>query len=167
QFLNAEKKLVSAGNSLCIEALEHPFTKKITHPYTGNVFLLKGKVDRIDCLNGKRRIIDYKTGAVTLNDVGFSSWEEVTKDPKKSALFQVLLYAYSLHDNFIEELNSAGVIPLKSYNTTYLPLHRKESISKKHNLSFDFETLSEFEIQLFGLLDELFDSTVPFTQKLD
>ena len=83
QFLNAEKKLVSAGNLLCIEALEHPFTKKITHPYTGNVFLLKGKVDRIDCLNGKRRIIDYKTGAVTLNDVGFSSWEEVTKDPKK------------------------------------------------------------------------------------
>lgn len=167
QFLNAEKKLISAGNSLRIEALEHPYTKKITHPHTGNVFLLKGTVDRIDCLNGERRIIDYKTGAVTLNDVGFSSWEEVTTDPKKSALFQVLLYAYSLHDNFNEELHSAGVIPLKNYNTTFLPLHRKESKSKKHNLSFDVETLTQFEMQLFGLLDELFDSSVPFTQKLD
>lgn len=166
-FLDNEKRLISSGNSIVIKALEYKFTKKIIHPNTGNELLLKGIVDRIDSFNGEHRIIDYKTGIVTLNDLGFSSWEEIILDPKKNALFQVLLYAYAINENFNDQLNWGGVISLKNFDANYLPIHRIESRSKKNNLLINKDTLTYFEIQLFNLLNELFDPNNPFIQKIN
>ena len=162
QFLEAEKKLVKQGNTLVIEALEFPFNQPITIPGRGNI-IIKGTVDRIDSINGERRIVDYKTGAITAADLAVFNCDELLIDPKKSVFFQLFLYAYALN-NKIGEIKSVGVIPLKNSNTSFLPLQWKETAHKKNTIEWNALAFQNFEPILFRLIHEIFDCTQPFEQ---
>ena len=165
QFLGSEKKQVLEGNQIQIIGLEQEFKKAIEVKTIERTICFRGTVDRIDRYNGTLRFVDYKTGSVTASDLAFTDWEEIRTLPKKGPLFQVLLYAYVLKNDFNEEKCIAGVIPLKTFTNEFLAVSQKENTRKKHLLQLGDEVLNVFEKELFELLKEIFDPELPFWEK--
>ena len=165
QFLGSEKKQVLEGNQIQIIGLEQEFKKAIEVKTIERSICFRGTVDRIDLYNGTLRFVDYKTGSVTAADLAFTDWEEIRTLPKKGPLFQVLLYAYVLKNDFNEEKCIAGVIPLKTFTNEFLAVSQKENTRKKHLLQLGDEVLNVFEKELFELLKEIFDPELPFWEK--
>ena len=165
QFLGSEKKQVLEGNQIQIIGLEQEFKKAIEVKTIERTICFRGTVDRIDRYNGTLRFVDYKTGSVTAADLAFTDWEEIRTLPKKGPLFQVLLYAYVLKNDFNEEKRIAGVIPLKTFTNEFLAVSQKENTRKKHLLHLGDEVLNVFEKELFELLKEIFDTELPFWEK--
>ena len=162
-FIEKERAFVKSGNQLEIIGLEKKFHTPISIPGLDQTVYLKGTVDRIDSLNGTRRIVDYKTGSIGAADLSFTNWEELITEPKKGALFQVLLYAYALKNEFLSEPLNSGVIPLKNFENHFLAVKKRDS-SDKGPLQIDAHLLSDFEQQLFSLIKEVFDPQFPFSQ---
>ena len=164
RFLVAEKHQVLMGNQIKILALEHKFLKSIYIKKLDKNINFKGTVDRIDIFNDTIRIVDYKTGSITGADMVFSSWEELRTKTKKSALFQVLLYAYMLQNEFKGKEVIAGLIPLKTFKNDFLAASQKENIRETKSLKMQGQVLSNFEKELFKLINEIFDPSIPFEE---
>ncbi|MDG1761983.1 MAG: PD-(D/E)XK nuclease family protein [Flavobacteriaceae bacterium] len=163
EFLEKERDFIKKGNTLVIKTLESQFYEAVFVPELNQKIFLKGTVDRIDTLNGVTRIVDYKTGNITSSDMSFDSWEELITVPNKGALFQVMLYAYALKNNFTTTTINAGVIPLKNFDNTFLGVHQKKERNKQP-LLIDSMDLNCFENVLFKLLIEIFNVQKPFEQ---
>ena len=86
-----------------LEILESEGKFKYSIAHQNKNFILKGRVDRIDKYEGLLRIIDYKTGTVTQNDISFNEFEELLNNPKKSKAFQLLVYTYLYLKTFPEK----------------------------------------------------------------
>lgn len=159
-FLNYEIKELAKNDQIKILALETNLS--LNYSFIGLPFpiKLKGKVDRIDEINGTLRIIDYKTGKVGSNDLKINNWDFLTVDEKYSKSFQVLLYAYMYvqnHNLDFEKHNiESGIISFKNLRSGFL---------KINNSKIDQLTLDEFLVQLNNLLLEIYDPKIPFTEK--
>jgi ATP-dependent helicase/nuclease subunit B len=164
-FLKQEKKQLEEGNSIQIIALEHQFKKTVEIAELNKKIHFKGTVDRIDRYNGTLRFVDYKTGKVTPTDCAFSDWEELIIDPKKSPLFQVMMYVYLLREEFNNEPITGGVIPLKNFDTNFLAVSLKEHLRKKNSLILEEVSVRQFELVLFKLLGELYDPAIPLEER--
>ena len=162
-FIEKERAFVKSGNQLEIIGLEKEFHTPISISGMEQTVYLKGTVDRIDSLNGTRRIVDYKTGSIGSADLSYTNWEELITEPKKGTLFQVMLYAYALRNEFLSVPLNSGVIPLKNFENHFLAVKKRDS-SDKGPLQIDSQILSDFERQLFSLIKEIFDPKFPFNQ---
>ncbi len=127
---------------------------------------LYGIIDRVDRRNGVTRIVDYKTGG--RDEVKFSSLEEVfERDGRKhnKALIQTLFYTFIYEQvrktDFVEP-NLYIVRKMKKEGTRFV------TGGKSHRVVLDAEPLEslkkDFTSKLRGLLEELFDPAVPFTE---
>lgn len=56
---------------------------------------LDGFADRVEQIDGKVRLIDYKTGKVEQKELTIKSWEELAINPDRSKALQLALYGYS------------------------------------------------------------------------
>ena len=162
-FLNQEIKLLrDKSNKLRIISIEENLYSTIK--IEGFEVKLKGKVDRIDELNGVIRIIDYKTGLVKQADLNLetpksNNWDRLIIDHKYSKAFQVLMYAYmyikknnlSLDSIIIE----SGIISFKNLKSGFMKVN-KSSISQ--------DNIDEFEDNLKQLLQEIFNKEIPFIE---
>ena len=95
KLFSKEKEKIQKGDSLTVLYLEKEFEYPLNVPEVGKI-LLKGKIDRIDRFNGAFRIVDYKLGKIESSKLKISDWESLKGDIKRLALFQILLYIYSL-----------------------------------------------------------------------
>lgn len=118
---------------------------------------LKFIIDRIDRVNGRIRLIDYKTGG---DDVAFSSMKDVFG--KKHAILQLLLYAslYDIKTGNTEPVKIGIAKPalLKKTGYSYDVTYNNEVFEDHHLLK------SEFEEKMRELFAEIFNPDVPFTQ---
>ena len=160
-FLKEEQKAVAEGQVLKILALEKEVSGEIAIANSQTKIKLKGHVDRIDQCDGVLRIVDYKTGTVTPSSLEIASWSSLLEDPKKSPLFQVLLYGYMLPPEWKDHIVCAGIIPFKTFSNRFLPAQLGKGNQKKW-IGFSTAELQEFESQLASLLFSLFDSKTPF-----
>ncbi|MEW7277598.1 PD-(D/E)XK nuclease family protein [Aquimarina sp. 2201CG1-2-11] len=165
-FLSSEEKLLNQGSQLKIIAIESNLKTKLVIPELDFPIHIKGKVDRIDELDGEIRIIDYKTGRVTKNDLIIMDWDIIMQDYKYSKAFQVLAYAL-IHHNETPITNStmAGVISFKNLQEGFLKFGTKSSIRGKSNHEITHPVLEEFQIQLKKLILEIFNPQIPFIEK--
>ena len=169
-FLNKEIETVKAGNIIKIVALEKEIKIPIQIPKLDFPVYLKGKVDRIDNYNGITRIIDYKTGKVEQSKVEIVEWDDITTDyDKYSKSFQILAYAYMLHETqpFSGDVE-AGIISFKNLQGNYfLKFAKKDKsgkgASKECNISK--EIMEAFDVQLKGLILEICDPEIDFVEK--
>ncbi len=166
KFIISEKNLVQNGLKLEILALEYEFKKTIYINSLGESQNFKGTVDRIDLVDGVLRFVDYKTGSLNSSDMTLSKWEDLTTNAKKNALFQVLIYAYFLKNDFNYEKVIAGVIPLRTFKNYFIPASKKINSRKKNILEINPSILNQFEDVLCNLILEIFDPSVPIVEKI-
>jgi ATP-dependent helicase/nuclease subunit B len=160
-FLNHEIKELQKNKKIKILALE----KSLTHEYHFKNFSLpiqlKGKIDRIDEVDGVLRIVDYKTGKVESNNLIINDWEKLTSEESYSKSFQVLFYAYlyskNKNLNFNTQNVESGIISFKNLRSGFM---------KVNNSPINQQTIDEFLIQLNNLFLEIYDKKIPFTEKV-
>ena len=165
KMVQSDLELVKNGQELIIKSVERKLEAVIEVPQIGKV-KIHGMVDRIDQLDGKLRIIDYKSGATDKGNVGIDP-EDFTilrDDYKKAKAFQVLMYTYlySLNDTFTEA--SAGIISFKNFDKGYIPFAFKAGRSYTDK-TIDTTVLEKFELELFALIQELYNKEIHLTEK--
>ena len=118
-------------------------------------FKLIGNIDRIDLFNNSLRIIDYKSGKNNSNsELVFSDWDEVSDNPKKDKVFQLLMYSYLFLKNNPQFLNTniiVGIYFLRDLKKGLVPLQ------KKGGFEFDNDFIKNFEIQLHRIFERMIE----------
>ncbi|WP_025742148.1 PD-(D/E)XK nuclease family protein [Aquimarina pacifica] len=165
-FLKSEEKILRSGGQLKIIAVESNLKCRLEIPELDFPIFIKGKVDRIDELNGELRVIDYKTGKVTRGDVVIMDWDTMTQDYKYSKAIQVLAYAYMYHNEKQTHTSfQAGIISFKNLKEGYLRFGTKNSVRSKPNHEITNSVLDEYLVQLKKLIIEIFNIEIPFIEK--
>ena len=131
---------------------------------------LKGKIDRLDLKDGVVRVVDYKTGKDSREFTTVSSLIDRNDDKRNKAAFQVLFYSYLYYSTSKHEYER--IEPGLFNSRDLFDSDFTSQIYARHNRNvtpvLDFRThLEDFENALKGLLEELFDSSVPFDQVED
>lgn len=127
---------------------------------------LKGKLDRIDEIDGTPRIIDYKTGNVTAGQVEIVDWDETIADYEYSKAFQLLCYALMYNTNNPISTIEAGIFSFKNLNAGLLRFATKDKKgSRNRNYAITQETLAQFTVKLKELILEICDTDIPLTEK--
>src|SRR5690554_3046796 len=125
----------------------------------GREVKIGGIIDRIDSVNGRKRIIDYKTGFVDEKALNINSEKlgKVFTENKFSLPLQLLLYAEMFFRNAENQMVQFGIYPLK--------YPKKGVISLKIDKEFEFdnEILKWIDQPLSGLIEEILNPEIPFT----
>ena len=165
-FLDAEVEQLKL-NKIKLLALEKPLITEIEVTGVPYPVRIKGKLDRIDEVDGQLRILDYKTGKVTLSEMNVIEWGKLIQEPQLNKVFQVLCYA--LMYNLNENLNNldAGVISLKNMKQGFISFAIKEKPRSKTRITgINPEILELFNQQLHLLIQEICNPEIPFTEKV-
>ena len=167
RFLDNEHNIVKE-NSLRILCTEKELSFHL------NNVELHGFADRIDLLNDKLRVIDYKTGSVNHYDVSISANAKQLQDMHDKSI-QLIMYKYlfikMLNSNtlgldealiaHIEEENIVpGIIALQKMSNGVFELKVNNA-----DLANDFE--AQCDIMFEQLISDIFDKNNPFTQTDD
>ncbi len=165
-FVNKELQSIKAGNTIKILHIETAEKILINIPDLKYPVYLKGKVDRVDEFNGINRVIDYKSGMVKQEHLTIENWDDITKDYKKySKSFQILCYALMLSKKAAVSLPiEAGVISFKNLKSGFLKFTKKDNKNKSSLINS--EILDAFEKELKKLIIEIYDTNVPFVEKV-
>jgi ATP-dependent helicase/nuclease subunit B len=162
RFLENEKRFIQDHDSLTILYLEHRITKKLELTVHGNqkTILLKGTIDRIDKVDGKLRIIDYKSGKVNSKDVEIKHKKDKSiydLCSKNRYFLQLVFYIYLTKELLPQEdIQEAGILSFISNNQELI------SIPKKHdypNLAIEFPEVIE------TILEEIYNTEIPFNHE--
>lgn len=131
--------------NLKVNALEQTLEGKLTlgNKWEVNVF---GNIDRIDDVNGKIRVVDYKSGNVQVSDLSVKTIPDLVKKPKA---FQLMIYAWLYYKNSDLVPVSAGNISFQNMKEFFLPV----KISGCEILNQT--VLEEFERLLKQLLEDM------------
>jgi CRISPR/Cas system-associated exonuclease Cas4 (RecB family) len=120
-----------------------------------------GKIDRVDRVNGKIRVLDYKTGYV--KSTSFKAVDELfkrdVKDPKKEVL-QAMIYTWILS----ELTNEIDFHPaIYSLRDLFKENFNPEITWAQHDFSFT-ELKEDFVTELKSLLTEIYSTQNSFVQ---
>lgn len=121
--------------------------------------MLGGKIDRIEQVENRFRIVDFKTGMT--KDIKFSSVDEVFQpNPKKDAIFQILTYSliFSKVKGVPFGLIEPNVWLIRNNNPNLKLIYDKVDLTSADSVA------DEFSQNLSGLIAEIFDSNISFTQ---
>jgi len=168
-FLKMEIKAIESGKTIEIKEIESNLTASLNIAELNFPVNIGGKVDRVDLVDGILRIIDYKTGKVTQNQLEIVDWDALTTDYDKYAKpFQVLMYATMLLQNKPEIMPvEAGVISFKNLAQGFLKFAKKDKPGtgavKESNI--DETILENFNEQLKNLILEICDPEIEFIEK--
>ena len=121
---------------------------------------IKGKIDRIDEVDGIIRIIDYKTGKVDSHQLKIKDWSLLTTDEKYTKSFQILTYAYMYKLNYLKTLDGkaleSGIISFKNLKSGFMKLNGSVITD---------DTLEAYFAELNQLIVQIFDKNIPFEEK--
>jgi hypothetical protein len=156
---NPEKSLFIAGleKDLAVETV-------ISVNGSDKKVRIHGVLDRIDQWGGEYRIIDYKSGGVTSNDIKINTTKakpniieniiSSKEENDKNYALQLLIYCYLYKHNFGKELNFSGIFSF--INVSESPFYLNLNALNEQNPSDLIEAFLE------AFLTKLFDETVPF-----
>ena len=159
-FINYEKSFLKSGNTLKIIGLEEYLT------YTFKVddidVNMIGYADRIDKTNGKIRIIDYKTGAMSDDDVTIKDkYNNISDLSEKSLQLLIYKYLYAKSNNIGTEEIESAIIALLKVNKVFYPLVNQSETFNDFNLIQNCDTFFE------EVFRELLNPDIPFVQTTD
>lgn len=164
-YLQLEKRLLQEGDDLEVLFLEQNFEFEWVDNRLPFPIKIKGNVDRIERRNGVLRIIDYKTGKVEQSSLSITYWDELTSDIKNDKIIQLLCYALMIQPYFTDKLVEIGIISFKNLKAGFMPFQIKED-KKVVAQTVDAFVLSEFQTQLAQLILEIFNTEIPFEERI-
>jgi ATP-dependent helicase/nuclease subunit B len=133
---------------------------------TLNSYKLKGRLDAVEKRDGKIYIVDYKSGSYTKNlKINFGKLDADSRDSWNEAIgslqlpFYLILYS-ERHGVKIEDLRGMFLLLGRSLINKEIEL----ALFDTEDESSQFDTLRTV---IFGLLDEIVDSEVPFAAASD
>ena len=165
-FVKIEIESINKGDSIKIIGIEKNFNVKFQSEKFKEEINLKGQIDRIDNLNGKLRIIDYKTGKkIEKRELNLSNWENLEMDYDKiKSWFQILFYAYAYNITSNQNLpTEVGIISFKNLKSGLLKFNfgtRFDNISVIND-----DILKNYKILLENIIIEIMDSNINFVEK--
>ncbi|WP_293870329.1 PD-(D/E)XK nuclease family protein [Flavobacterium sp.] len=164
-FLKLELESLEKGDFIQIIALEHKLERIFEHPNLPMPIKIAGNVDRIELRNGRIRIIDYKTGKVDKNNISLKSWIGLTEDNKNDKIIQVLAYAFMYQEHAKDREIEAGIISFKNLKSGFLPFNFTQN--KEVTEVITPEIMSNYLEQMVILLQNIFNTNIPFEEKIN
>jgi hypothetical protein len=164
-FLQLELENIKNGEAIKILAIEKTFKRDFQHPDLPFPILIKGNVDRIDERNGTIRIIDYKTGKVEKRNMTLKVWDGLTTELKNDKIIQILAYAYMFFEEAKGKQIEAGIISFKNLKSGFLPFLLKNDDANSTIITA--QVLDNFMNEIVVLLKEIFDTKIPFEEKVE
>ena len=159
RILNSEKKILKDHqNKICIHQLEAKLETSIEININGHKkpLHLNGRIDRIDSLNGKVRVIDYKSGKIEDKEVTFS------KKSKQSAIssFSNCKHATQLIMYCVLYQNKYGKLP--DVAGIYSVINQEKGVSRLKSSKLNLEEIvSLFPVFLEEMIKTLYDPNIP------
>ena len=163
-FIDAEIRELDKYTTKII-ALEQKLSITLNIPGIAYPVILKGKLDRIDEVDGTLRIIDYKTGKVEKRNVELIDWDSLVEDYQYSKAFQLLCYSYMYTRLHPSENVNAGIISLKNLKEGTLFFAKKAAPRSSKQHTIDSKILMEFEHQLYKLISQITNPEIDFLEK--
>ena len=118
---------------------------------------LYGIIDRLDKVQDRVRIIDYKTGKVIKRKN--LDMEKLFSDPKSKEQFQAMYYAFLTAKEYQNVPLVSGLFILRELTDGIWFLNQ--------DMPFTQDQFSEFNDRLKRLIGEIFDPAIPFSQTED
>lgn len=174
KFLEKEKDLIvtlsGEGIAPIVTYLEKPLLDKIEIG-SGDTIMevnIKGFVDRIDKIGEEWKIIDYKSGSVSLSSLKFKEWNELKEDVDLAKILQLYTYAYLFRRMRNEKPLKirAGIVSLRKLNGGFMPVSSISSTEKNDSMLKE-EDYEGFENVIKDILEEIFTFDIPFKQTND
>ena len=161
-FLNKELKDINAGNVIKILGIEKKFEHTINLPFELKNIKIRGKIDRIDCVNGITRIIDYKTGGqIKQSDLNIKEYNKIFEDKKYTNIFQLLFYTLAIEKEKKYNLPvENGIISFRNLSNGLL----KTKFQDKSSL-VTTEKLENYKKGLERLIVEILNKNTSFKEK--
>ena len=161
-FLKEEKKIIDAPNTVIIHSLEKKVKVPLELDIFGDkkVFMLNGTIDRVDEVNGKIRLIDYKTGGCRDEDVRLKQESNRTTNSELKLnmgvkhIMQLLMYCYLYYHSTGNYPDAAGVVSM---------MRLKHGVCEMDLLDRTIpEMVEQFPLWLQELFEEIYDMDIPF-----
>ena len=161
-FLKKELNDINEGAVIKILAVEKKFETSVNLSSKLKNIKIRGKIDRIDSVNGVTRVIDYKTGAqIKQGDLNIKEYNMITEDKKYSNIFQLLFYCIALENNKKYNLPlESGIISFRNLSGGAL----KTKFLDKSTL-VTTENLEDYKKGLENLIKEILDINTSFKEK--
>lgn len=150
-------KTMAEKSNFKIVALEETLNAPIKLDSLAISAKIKGKLDRIDKVDGKTRIIDYKTGNVSESGITIDAIESLFSEAKYSPSFQLMCYVLMKKKAGIT-VDEAGILPIKKPSQGLLLLKAQKGME---NPCSDI-VLDTFESRLKLLYEEILNPDIPF-----
>ena len=152
--IDIDLKELDKGSKIKIIAIEKEFTSSLQG--NRNEYKIRGKIDRIDEINGKLRVIDYKSGKkLYKRDLEIKDISEIRSESGIYNL-QLLFYMTGIYKEMSAKIIKSGIISLKNINDGLL-----EGVYEgKSGLSV--ENIMNFEKELIAMIYEILDKDIIF-----
>lgn len=165
QFLDEEQKFIDAPNTVIIHSLEKNIKVPLQLKIHGEekVFMLNGTIDRIDEVNGKIRLIDYKTGGCKDEDVRLKLESSRTKKSELELnmdvkhIMQLLMYCYLYYHSENNYPDTVGVVSMIRLKNGLCRMDLSEKTIP--------EMIEKFPEWLTELFEEIYNPEIPFEHK--
>ena len=161
RFLEKEKEfLMEQTSPVFIESLERELRADVEIEVLGvkKKVHLKGFIDRIDSIDGKFRIIDYKSGKVKKEDTSTVKKVDLEKVIQgclgKKHVLQLIMYCYLFKVNLGELPREASIISFINIQDGVLPLDTGD-------LPLE-EAVEMFPQVLESIITSIYDTEIPF-----
>jgi len=151
-----------AKNNITILGIEQKIEIPIALGGPHDPVILKGKIDRVENIDGRTAIIDYKTGNVAPSSTEIVMMKEpLDAATKKDKAFQLLCYALLFGRHHKQDELLAAIAPIKKMREGLVYYASKKSAyAKVKQPLIDAQVLMEFEDELKALIQELLDPTI-------
>ena len=158
-----QDQAAAAKESLTILSLEEEFSMSLDIPGLSAPLQFKGKIDRVEKRNGHIQVIDFKTGMVKAAALKLKNWGDLATEPNASKTLQLLAYAMLYQEKYPETPIKAGIYSFK--NTAPGIMYFENGTASSDRQTITTETIGEFKNALVGIVQEIFNTEVPFIEK--
>ena len=168
-FVRKQIDEINKGTSIRIIELEWGGkSKTVPKPYlciNGTKAYISGTIDRVEYVDNKLRIADYKTGSVENKDLQ-GNILETNKENISGKWFQVMTYAWIYWNNKDKKINTpamyAGIYPLKQPSKGFMEISINDGDKNNSTGEITEDMINKFQTMLERTVGEILDKNTPF-----
>ena len=154
--VDIDMRELEMGSTIKIISLEKEFNEEIRSGKTK--YKIRGKIDRVDKINGEIRVIDYKTGKKLYSRDVVLKVEEELGNEKSIYNLQLIFYMIGLFKEMQPEIVRSGIISLKNTKEGVLE-GNFEGETRINN-----EKIKIYEKRIITMINQILDRNLTFEE---